>query len=444
MNELLETGKVVQSRSGQPCTVLQFLGGGGQGEVYLAEWSGGKFALKWYYDQSATRDQREALEILIDEGSPSDQFLWPVDLAYCSDVPGFGYIMRLRPPNYKSLTDFMCGRIQPTFLTRVTMAVELTKAFRSLHTKGLCYRDISFGNAFFDSDTGDVQICDNDNVATNRSNIGGVLGTPDFMAPEIVRMEALPSNKTDLYSLAILLFYILHMSHPLVGRRICRIRCWDTAARELLFGKEPVFIFDPSDTSNEAVDLAEDPTGEAGGNALMYWGIYPQLLRKTFTKVFTKGLKEPDNRVTELEWLEVLSTLRDSIYRCPCDTPNFYDIDAVKANAGKHGTCWSCGKEPRLPFRIRINKFIVMLNYDSKLYGHHFGDGEAFDFSTEFAEVIQHPTDPNIWGLKNLGKTKWVVKMPDGSLKDVEPGRAAPLLTNAKINFGKMEGEIRY
>src|SRR5205823_3368245 len=122
---------------------------------------------------------------------------------------------------------------------------------------------------------------------TNRTNKGGVLGTPDFMAPEVVRGEALPSNKTDLYSLSVLLFYMLMIGHPLLGKRILNIRCWDAAARELLFGKEPVFIFDPSDDSNAAIDMAHDPTGEAGGTALMYWAIYPQALRNTFTKAFT-------------------------------------------------------------------------------------------------------------------------------------------------------------
>jgi eukaryotic-like serine/threonine-protein kinase len=444
MNELLKPGQVVQSRSGQPCTVISFLGGGGQGEVYRARWGSGEFALKWYYQQSATPEQRESLEALIDEGSPSDRFLWPEDLADTRAAPGFGYIMRLRPPAYRKLTDFMCGRIQPTFATRTMMAIELTKAFRSLHTKGLCYRDISFGNAFFDPAGGNVLVCDNDNVATNRTKKGGVLGTPDFMAPEIVRGQAVPSNKTDLFSLAVLLFYIFHLGHPLVGSKILGIRCWDAAARQLLFGREPVFIFDPSDPSNAAVGLDTDPTGEAGGNALCYWRIYPRPLRDTFVKAFTVGIGDPDSRVTELEWLETLAVLRDSIFRCACGTPNFYDADTVKANGGRPGPCWSCGKEPKLPFRIRIGKAVVMLNSDAQLFGHHLLDGQAFDYSTPLAQVVQHPTNPGVWGLRNLGKAKWVATMANGSMQDVDPGRAAPLVTDLKISFGKHEGEIRY
>jgi serine/threonine protein kinase len=47
----------------------------------------------------------------------------------------------------------------------------------------------------------------------------GIRGTDRFMAPEIVRGEALPSVKTDPYSLSVLLFYLLMVHHPLAGRR---------------------------------------------------------------------------------------------------------------------------------------------------------------------------------------------------------------------------------
>jgi DNA-binding helix-hairpin-helix protein with protein kinase domain len=444
MNELLQPNQVVRSRSGHPCKVVKFLGGGGQGEVYQAKWGNGDFALKWYYSQSATAAQRSAIEVLIDEGAPSEAFLWPEDLADADGVPGFGYIMRLREPRFRSLNDFVAGRIQPTMLALVTAAIQLTKALRSLHNKGFCYRDISFGNAFFDPKTGDVLVCDNDNVAPNRSAKGGVLGTPDFMAPEVVRMEELPSTKTDQHSLAVLLFFLFHMNHPLLGKRVLNIRSWDGPARELLFGKKPLFIFDPNDDSNAAVDNTVDPLGEAGHWALAYWPIYPQLLRNTFIKAFTIALHDPAARVDELEWLGVLASLRDSIFRCACDTPNFYDLESMKASGAQPAKCWSCGREPKLPFRVRIGKSVIMLNADAKLFPHHMGEGKAYDFSTPVAEIARHPSDPNIWGLKNLGKEKWVATLANGTLRDVEPGRSAPLAPNVKINFGSVEGEIRY
>ena len=137
------------------------------------------------------------------------------------------------------------------------------------------------------------------------------------------------------------------------------IRAWDAPARLLLLGREPVFIFDPKDDSNKAVDKSVDPLGEAGANALKYWPMYPKVIQNTFVKAFTVGLRDPDVRVTELEWLDALVALRDSQYRCSCGTPNFYDLETVKASGGRAGKCcWSCGKEPNLPFRILIGKAI--------------------------------------------------------------------------------------
>jgi serine/threonine protein kinase len=117
--------------------------------------------------------------------------------------------MPLRDYQYKGITDLMKRGIEPTFRALATAGFELADNFFKLHSKGLCYRDISFGNVFFNPDNGRVLICDNDNVDIDQTGKqSGVLGTPRFMAPEIVRGEATPSTRTDLFSLAVLLFYI--------------------------------------------------------------------------------------------------------------------------------------------------------------------------------------------------------------------------------------------
>src|SRR3954452_6732203 len=140
-----------------------------------------------------------------------------------------------------------------SFRALATAGLELADSYLQLHARGLCYRDISFGNVFFDPESGDVLICDNDNVAVDGSATAGVLGTPRFMAPEVVRGEVLPSTQTDLYSLAVLLFYMLTVHHPLEGAREAAIRCLDLPAMTRLYGTEPLFIFDPRDASNRAV-----------------------------------------------------------------------------------------------------------------------------------------------------------------------------------------------
>jgi serine/threonine protein kinase len=441
----LKSGQSVRTESsGLNCEVEQLLGGGGQGEVYRAMLEGKPVAIKWYFPASATSEQRAALQELIIIGAPNDKFLWPLELVSATGTAGFGYLMPLRPNSYKSLFELMQGRIDPSFRALATAGLIVAHSFLQLHAKGLAYRDISFGNVFFKPDSGDVLICDNDNVAVDASMVGGVYGTPNFMAPEIVRGESSPSTQTDLFSLAVLLFYMFHIHHPLFGRKVMTIRCLDLPARTKLCGLEPLFIFDPHDHANEALPRSVDPTGEAGDNALRFWPIYPQFLRDLFTRAFTEGLRDPTARVRESEWRAAMVRLRDAILFCQrCSSENFYDPEALKNSGGKARTCWSCGRDLVLPPQIRIGKnTIVMLNHNTQLFPHHVDDNNMYDFSHPIAAVAQHPINPAIWGLKNLSTEKWVSVFPDGTVKDVEPGRSVTLAVNTKVEFGNAEGVI--
>lgn len=444
MSDILKTAQTVYTESSKIlCTVEQFVGSGGQGEVYRANLDGQPIALKWYYPHYLKQDPdiRSRIEAAIQSGAPSDKFLWPIDTVSEPSIEGFGYIMPLRDPQYKGFVDLMKRRIKPddpTFKALTTAGFQLADSFFQLHSQGLCYRDISFGNVFFHPSTGDVLICDNDNVTINGDQNGGVMGTPRFMAPEIVSGLAKPSTQTDLYSLAVLLFYFLTIHHPLEGKKEAQIKCLDTPAMNKLYGTEAVFIFDPKDKSNEPVPGYHD-------NVLAFWPIYPQFIRDLFTKAFTDGIRDPQHgRVRESEWRGAMVRLRDSLVYCPhCGAENFYDPDVLKASGGKLKPCWSCQKEIRLPPRIRIDKNIVMLNYDTKLFPHHINFQKLFDFSKPVAAVSQHPSDPNIWGLKNLMQEKWVCTTADHQIQDVEPGRSLTMAVGTKINFGQVEGEIR-
>lgn len=439
MNQMLKPGQTVQAEtSGMSCSVEKFLGGGGQGEVYRATIGGNLIALKWYFPHQATEDQREALQTLVKRGAPTDKFLWPMELTSARDVPGFGYIMPLREPRYKGIVDLMKQRIDPSFRVLAKACHGLADSFLQLHVKGLCYRDISFGNVFFEPRTGDVLICDNDNVTVDGDSKGGVLGTPRFMAPEVVRGDASPGSQTDLFSLAVLLFYMFMVHHPLEGKKEASIHCFDLPAMNKLYGTEPVFIFDPNDDSNRPVPGYHD-------NAITYWKIYPQFLKDLFIQAFTEGIRDPQHgRVRESEWRAAMIRLMDSIIYCPyCGAENFYDAETLKASGGTPAPCWSCNQEGTLPPRIRIGKHIVMLNHDTQLFPHHVDVQRLYDFSYPVAEVTRHPSNPDIWGLKNLSQEKWTSTKADGTTNDIEPGRSVSLAVGTKISFGNTEGEIR-
>ena len=70
MDGQLKAGTILTSEAGETYTVKQLLGSGGQGEVYSVEARGVLHALKWYFPKSATKNQKEILELvelLLDE-----------------------------------------------------------------------------------------------------------------------------------------------------------------------------------------------------------------------------------------------------------------------------------------------------------------------------------------------------------------------------------------
>src|SRR5947209_6749396 len=139
MGELLQPGQTLRTDSGTSCQVKKFLGGGGQGEVYEADWSGKPFALKWYFSQTADAKQLSALQALVKKGPPSDKFLWPVEMISNSGHPGFGYLMALREARHKSMIDMIRRRVEPSFKALATAGLQMAESFLQLHAKGLCY-----------------------------------------------------------------------------------------------------------------------------------------------------------------------------------------------------------------------------------------------------------------------------------------------------------------
>lgn len=450
MSQLLTPTQRIYTTTGLPCQVEELLGSGTQGEVYRTQLSDRPVALKWFYSYYIHQDVGllDRLSEVVHLGAPNDRFLWPLAIVTSPEIAGFGYIMRLREAGYRSISDLVKREVELNFRTLATIGLELADSFLQLHAHGLCYRDISFSNVFFHPHTGKILISDNDNVTIDQSTSGGILGTPDFMAPEVVRREALPSKRTDLYSLAVLLFYLFHNHHPLYGKKVLDIPCLDLPARMQLCGHDPVFIFDPDNLSNAALSEtseSDDASREAGANAIAFWSIYPEFLKSLFVQSFTIGLRDPkQGRVRESMWRSVMVKLRDSIFYCShCQAENFYDVEVFRTAVGSTKSCWHCHEPLQVPPRIRIDATnIVVLNFDTFLYPHHLKPDRLYDFSQPLARVLPHFDRAELI-VQNLSNTSWQAVSLDGKSQDIQPLQMLPLHSGLKIYFGSAVGEIR-
>ena len=174
MMERLTKGQVIKMTSGKECRVLKELGEGGQGYIYKVRYEGKDMALKWYkMDKIADKGKfYRNLQNNIKKGAPTKAFVWPVELTVPIDG-GFGYLMDLIPDGYAEFKHYLLADVHFSGIKAlINAALGLIDGFEKLHNAGFSYQDLNDGNFSIHPETGDVLICDNDNVSEYGDNSG--------------------------------------------------------------------------------------------------------------------------------------------------------------------------------------------------------------------------------------------------------------------------------
>lgn len=423
---------------GNVFTVLEFLGGGGQGNVYRVECGGREMALKWYHkstiDKMKDPDQfYDNLMANIKKGAPTSAFLWPEELTEKADG-SFGYIMGLRPSNFEELTKFLIWdnkkrRMKASFASitaRCNAAINIIEGFRALHNDGYSYQDLNNGNFFIDPQTGDVLICDNDNVSERGVNFG-IAGKQRYMAPEVV-LGSVPDKRSDRFSLAVILFRMLFIEHPLEGK-YSTPPCMTPELEKKFYGSDPVFVLDPDDDRNAA-------NNQLNTNTLRFWKIYPEYIRELFIKSFGKSsVQPPYDRIIEKTWLDAFVRLRSETVPCPlCGKETFI-------TAGYTVSCMYCGSPLTCNSQLKFKRFDVPVYGGVKVYEGQLGDTDG-DFHKAAGEIVRNKKDPTKHALRNLTEQIWSVKLPDNTVRTVEPNGIVPLNKDFEITIGKNTGIV--
>ena len=420
-----QKGQKIKTVSGGELEIIQKLGEGGQGIVYKVNYNGKKLALKWYFGNKLNNADvfYRNIEENIKKGAPTSAFLWPLEITEYFEG-SFGYLMELRPSEYKDFSLFLLAKVRFASVEAViNAALCITKGFRELHNRGYSYQDLNDGNFFVNPQTGDVLICDNDNVAPYGENLG-IAGKCRYMAPEVVMGKKRPDNHTDRFSLAVVLYLLLFLNHPLEGKHtMCP--CLTEELERKFYGSSPVFVWDSNDDSNR-------PVRGVHTNEIKLWPLYPRFVKKTFEKAFSSDVmigNDTEHRVIEKEWQEVFTALRDLVVKCDCGSETFIDPSCDK------NACINCGKEIKRPLILKIKKYNVALIKDKKIFACHV-KYDSDDFREIQGEVVSSINNPNLLGLKNLSNNTWEAILPNNLRKNYSNGQVIKLGIGMKINFG--------
>lgn len=417
----LKIRESVSLTNGSLAKIVKELGRGGQGIVYLVEVNGKNMALKWYFNNMGDWFYRN-LEENVTKGAPSETFLWPEYLT-TKQKGTYGYIMKLRPQGYHEFGQYLLARAKfKSFEAMVNAAMKICEGFKALHLSGLSYQDLNDGNFFIHPDTGDVLICDNDNVAPEGVS-SGILGKARYMAPEVVTGKAMPSKQTDRYSLSVVLFLLFYANHPLEGARVLACPCMTEKYEKQFYGSEPIFIYDKVNANNR-------PVRGVHNNVLRRWNAFPTILRKTFTQEFSSEcLSDPNKRKLERQWQNVIQQIRDMLVVCPeCKDETFVE----NVNTPK---CMCCGKPFNIASTLQINDRNVLLTPNTKVY-------VDMDNKPDI-QVINVPGDRYPIQLRNITTNNWVVETPSGKIRSVEPNMSMPVKAGLKVNLtGAIKGVI--
>ncbi|KAI9084753.1 hypothetical protein K1719_033159 [Acacia pycnantha] len=195
------------------------IGLGSYGEVYHADWNGTEVAVKKFLDQDFS-------------GAALAEFKREVRIMRRLRHPNVVLFMGAvtRPPNLSIITEFLPrgslyrilhrpnGQIDEK--RRIKMALDVARGMNCLHTSTptIVHRDLKSPNLLVDNNW-NVKVCDfglsrlkHNTFLSSKSTAG----TPEWMAPEVLRNE--PSNeKCDVYSFGVILWELATLKLPWSG-----------------------------------------------------------------------------------------------------------------------------------------------------------------------------------------------------------------------------------
>lgn len=205
-----------------PYRILDFIGEGGMGEVYLAERADGqfekKYALKvlskgWINNRVIHRFLQER-QILAKLKHPN---IATIHDAGVTDNKRPWFVLDYIEGRH---IDSYCRDMNLAVEARITLMVAVCQAVAYAHNQGIIHRDLKPGNILMVESTDQVRpIILDFGVAAQMdarqvTQTGDTLGTSGFMSPEQIKGQHPIDGRSDVFSLGIILYLLISNRHP--------------------------------------------------------------------------------------------------------------------------------------------------------------------------------------------------------------------------------------
>lgn len=298
------TGETIITVYGKKYKLGKLAGYGAQGVVY--EDASGKKMIKLYYPSGSDiieEDIIERLRFIRDVKMPKN-FVAIQDIV---DKPYIGYVMD-KVENHKPLNTYLIPDKNMSFSEwynqglglreRIFIGYIIAKAFGELERSNLSYCDISGNNILVQTGkAASIKMIDVDNIYVAGKGAAAVLGTPRYIAPEVISRQKNPDVLSDNYSLAVLIFELLRVGHPYISDDILDGTPEDEEAA--LAGKYE-YVNDENSTNMLPADI-----------------VLTEKLKQLFEKCFVNGKKNRIERPSARDFEFALLEASNKVIKCP-------------------------------------------------------------------------------------------------------------------------------
>lgn len=327
---------------GRPYHLKREVGRGAQGVIYEEDSGDYMVKIASVINPSHRIEMGRRYRWLLNRQIPSDARLI-VPLALLAP-PHIGYVME-RVRGHVPLTRLLVPSSEVAFGTwyneftgglrrRLILGAMLARGFAALQSNGLSYCDLSDTNMLVAKDPAIQSVCliDTDTLSVAGAAEALVLGTPGYIAPELIRRTHVPDAISDNFSLAVILFRMLRIGHPFLGDSV-QDAPPESEAKAL--GGEYPYVDHPDDDSNQSTTVL--PTEH----------VCTARLTGLFLKAFVDGAKDRVHRPTPQQWEEACWFAAGETVRCKHCAATFYP----RPLSGNKSMCvcpW-CVQEQTLP-----------------------------------------------------------------------------------------------